>query len=83
MWPHDRTEDEKNITGYSVKTRDFNYVEWTRLKTGEVLERELYDQNKDPLEMVNCIDDKAYEGVVTEMQSMLRSGWKDALPPGI
>jgi hypothetical protein len=83
MWPHDRTEDEKNITGYSVKTRDFNYVQWTRLKTGEVLERELYDQNKDPLEKVNCIDDKAYEGVVTEMQSMLRSGWKDALPPGI
>jgi iduronate 2-sulfatase len=65
IWPHDRTKYDKTVMGYSVKTERYNYVEWIRLKTGEVLARELYDHHVDPKETKNVIDNPQYEADIS------------------
>jgi len=60
VWPHDRTKYDKTVIGYAVKNSRFNYVEWVQLKTGEVLAKELYDHQNDPMETRNVIDDEKY-----------------------
>jgi len=60
VWPHYRENYDKTVMGYSVKSSRFNYVEWVQLKTGKVLERELYDHQSDPFETVNVINDPKY-----------------------
>lgn len=39
--------------GYSMRTDDWRYTEWTDVKTGRVHERELYDHHHDPGETIN------------------------------
>lgn len=39
--------------GYTIRTPRYRYVEWREWKTGELLERELYDHQTDPGEMNN------------------------------
>ncbi len=39
--------------GYSLRTDEWRYAEWTEVKTGQVHERELYDHKHDPRETVN------------------------------
>jgi len=60
IWPHDRGEYDKTIMGYAVKDKRFNYIEWVKLNTGEVLAKELYDHDKDPMETRNVVDDLKY-----------------------
>lgn len=67
VWPHNRTNYDKTIMGYSVKDGRFNYVEWVRLSTGEVLEKELYDHQFDPKETKNVIADEQYENIVAKL----------------
>lgn len=67
MWPHQRREYDRTIMGYSVKDGRFNYVEWVKLNTGEILEKELYDHQNDPKETKNVIADKQYNAIVAEL----------------
>jgi iduronate 2-sulfatase len=67
MWPHQRWEYDRTIIGYSVKDGRFNYVEWVKLNTGEVLEKELYDHQNDPKETKNVIADEHYRDIVAEL----------------
>lgn len=39
--------------GYSVRTENWRYTEWRAIEGGEVIARELYDHEKDPLETRN------------------------------
>ncbi len=39
--------------GYSMRTDDWRYTEWTDVKTGQVHARELYDHNRDAQETIN------------------------------
>jgi iduronate 2-sulfatase len=80
LWPHYRDKFEETVTGYSVKTEKYNYVEWTRLATNEVLAVELYDNMADPQETINVVDLPGYEKTVLEMSSLLQAGWKKAVP---
>ena len=81
LWPHNRDRFEQTITGFSVKTKKYNYVEWTRLATNEVLAIELYDNAIDPQETMNVVDLPAYDETVLEMSKLLEAGWKEAFPP--
>jgi iduronate 2-sulfatase len=80
LWPHYRDDFEQTITGFSVKTKEYNYVEWTRLATGEVLAAELYDYKNDSHETINVIDLPDYEQTVLEMRELLGAGWMKAKP---
>ena len=68
IWPHDRTNYEKTVMGYSVKTKRFNYVEWVQLKSGEILAKELYDHKMDPKETRNVIDDPQYSKEIASLE---------------
>ena len=80
LWPHWRDQPEKTVTGFSVKTKRFNYVEWTRLATNEVLAAELYDLEKYPSETVNVVDQPEYATAVAKMSALLDAGWELATP---
>ncbi|WP_298494051.1 sulfatase [uncultured Algibacter sp.] len=67
VWPDNRWNYDKTIMGYSVTDNRFNYVEWVKLDTGEVLERELYDHLNDPKETINVIADNQYKNIILEL----------------
>jgi iduronate 2-sulfatase len=67
VWPHNRRNYDKTIMGYSVKDSRFNYVEWVKLSTGEVLEIELYDHKNDPKETKNIVAHDQYKNIVAEL----------------
>jgi iduronate 2-sulfatase len=64
IWPDSRWNYDKTVMGYAVKDEEFNYVEWVKLSTGEVLERELYDHSFDPNETKNVVENVKYTQAV-------------------
>ena len=60
IWPIDRHDYKKTIIGYAAKTVRFNYVEWIKIGSGEMVGRELFDHRKDPNETLNLIDNIEY-----------------------
>ncbi len=79
VWPEQRWLYDRTIMGYSVKTERFNFVEWVKLSTGEVMARELFDHAKDPKETKNVIDNPEYSSVVSRLakQCQLRKDTTD------
>ncbi len=80
QWPKShRTDPEKVITGYSVKTKSYRYTEWTRNSSGEVLAKELYNHENDPNENINIADYTENQAVVDRMSKLLDGGkgWKN------
>lgn len=67
IWPEQRWSYERTVMGYSVKSERFNYVEWVKLSTGEVVGRELYDHSNDPKETKNVIGNSGYSSVVKKL----------------
>lgn len=72
LWPISRDNYNKTVMGYSVKTSQFNYVEWVKLSTGEVLERELYDHRVDIKETKNVVADSDYEKNIIQLAKKLQ-----------
>lgn len=75
----ERTEAARDIefTGTSVRTERWRYTEWDGGKEGV----ELYDERKDPRELKNLADDPMHAKTRAELQTLLRGGWRAALPP--
>ena len=42
--------------GHAYRDERYRLVEWTDTKSGEIVERELYDHDADPLETMNLVD---------------------------
>ncbi len=76
VWPHDRAKYEKTVMGYAVKTSQYNYVEWVKLSSGEVLASELYDHKIDPMETRNVIDDNNYTEVINRLSAKCKERQK-------
>jgi len=72
IWPDERWNFDKTVMGYSVKDDRFNYVEWVQLTTGKVVERELYDHEKDPKETENVVNDTQYQNVISELAQKVK-----------
>lgn len=74
----ERTEAAKDIVflGKSVRTERWRYTEWDEGRQGV----ELYDHSADPMEMSNVAEKKELKPTRLELQSLLRGGWKAALP---
>lgn len=72
IWPIDRRKYDKTIMGYSVKTKYFNYVEWIKLSTGEVIEKELFDRKDDAKETVNVVAQEKYKPTVAKLSEKLK-----------
>lgn len=71
--------------GRCVRTKRYKYSEWRKTTATSdsdepAYARKLYDFEKDPFEHKNVVDDKKYMDIVEELSSLLRKGWKAALP---
>lgn len=59
--------------GYSYRSDRYRYIIWkdynfAEADDGPIIDRELYDYEKDPLETVNLIDDPDYASIVEQME---------------
>jgi arylsulfatase A-like enzyme len=53
--------------GYALRTDRYRYVEWRDIHTGVVTDRELYDEETDPMETVNRAGRAAYAEIEHEL----------------
>ncbi|MCX6583926.1 MAG: sulfatase [Candidatus Aminicenantes bacterium] len=60
------------LMGYAMRTNQYRYVEWRKFKTGQLLERELYDHQTDPGENVNVIADPKYAAAIKELEQVMK-----------
>ena len=71
----------KDIMGYSIRTERYRYTEWHEKNyrsfkpydENNVIGRELYDYEKDPLESKNHVDEKSYNTVVADLKGKLKA----------
>jgi len=72
---------EGQAYGYTVRTDGWRYTEWRKSRfSKEVLARELYDEQADPLETHNIA--AVNPGKCAELAVILDEGWRKSLPPG-
>ncbi|MDP6208566.1 MAG: DUF4976 domain-containing protein, partial [Roseibacillus sp.] len=71
-----------DIMGYAIRTVRHRYVEWRDWKTGKVMARELYDHQPDSREMRNVAGEEDYAEVLDRHRTILKAGWRHALPVG-
>jgi len=76
IWPSyrgDRTDEEKVILGYSVRTDEFRYTEWIHLATDSLLDRELYDHRQNNREEINVINDPSMAGFLPQLEERINN----------
>ena len=61
--------------GYSVRTENHRYTEWRENDTGKIINSELYNYLKDPLEMHNTASLKESQSEIAELSKLLLSVW--------
>jgi iduronate 2-sulfatase len=74
--------------GYSMRTARYRYTEWVvyfyktknKAQWDDVYGVELYDHDKDPLEMQNLAEDARMASTRKELSLQLRAGWAAAVP---
>jgi iduronate 2-sulfatase len=80
------------LEGFGLRTERYRYVRWEQVKDisdgswfdgkkGRLFAEELYDLENDPLETVNIAKDNP--AVCAELHTLMKQGWKGALPEGI
>jgi len=73
-----RATDDGSVIGWAIRTPRYRYVEWRKVKmvdrdyewSGDVVGRELYDYQSDPLETRNHAGSPEYQSVVEIMQQL-------------
>ena len=66
-----RTDEERVILGYSVRTDEFRYNEWFHVASDSLLDRELYDHRQNSREEVNIINDPSVAEYLPELEQMI------------
>ena len=64
------------VMGYSFRDKRYRYIEWVPRKkphTGKVVDEELYDYEKDPLETKSLVEDPAYAEILAKMRKRARA----------
>ena len=79
------TLDGKCYMGYSMKTKQYHYVEWyhwnnKKKEAGELAAIELYDNKSDGDENVNIAGKPENEIIIRKLSAQLKAGWREALP---
>jgi arylsulfatase A-like enzyme len=69
-----RTDPEKVVMGYSLKTDRYRYTEWVHEKSGDLLARDLFDHRVDPQENQCMARDPQYQSLMNELSSLLDMG---------
>ena len=72
---NNRHSNNGDIMGYSVRTETHRYTEWRENDTGKIINSELYNYLKDPLEMRNTASSKESQSEIAELSKLLLSVW--------
>jgi iduronate 2-sulfatase len=81
IWPSyraSRTDDDKVILGYSVRTEEFRYTEWIHIASDSLLDRELYDHRHNSREDVNKINDPSVADYLPALEQRIYNYRKQA-----
>jgi uncharacterized sulfatase len=70
--------ERAGFPGYSVRTERWRYAEWDDGKKGA----ELYDEERDPQELINVVDDPTQKDVVASLKALLKKNWPQRVPGG-
>lgn len=70
-----RGKPDTGKLGRTVRTERYRYTAWVNGKNGKIMDRELYDHEKDPNELVNVAGEKEYKDVVKEHEALREAGW--------
>jgi arylsulfatase A-like enzyme len=73
----------REVTGYTVRNDRFRLVLWRQgrgkaSRNGEILARELYENNTDPEETRNLAGDPQYADMIRELTALLDRDWREA-----
>lgn len=71
--------------GYAIRTDRYRYVEWyvwnkEEQKAGQLLLKELFDHQLDPLENVNIASHSLNSSIIEDLSLQLRKGWEYSMP---
>ncbi len=80
IFPRNREDDLETVTGFSIRTDQYRYVEWIHLVSGKTMGRELYDHKADPLENRNVADQAEYIEPVSRLSALLHEQYDAAIP---
>lgn len=69
----------REMMGYSLRTRDYRYTEWKNRGSGEVMERELYDQTQGAVVSRNVA--AGQPELVEKFSALLNGGFDKLRPP--
>jgi arylsulfatase A-like enzyme len=73
-----RQEGGAPLMGYAMRTDRYRYIEWQDRRTREVVARELYDHQNDPLENTNIADVSEHKNRLDELS---RQMWAELPAP--
>ena len=60
-----------DFMGYTIRTRDYRYVEWRNSDTGDAVAVEFYDHLKDPDETINVAQNSDYHSILKRHEALL------------
>ena len=63
--------------GYAFRDKRYRYIEWINTKTKKIIDRELYDYQKDPEETVDYSKQGDYKDIMEKLSKELREVGKD------
>jgi iduronate 2-sulfatase len=72
--------DGKEAMGYTVRTKDWRYVEWFHSDKTEVIAKELYDITSQGLEQVNLSGMPEHQEIESSLARLLTEYRGEALP---
>lgn len=62
--------------GRALRTDRFRFVVWTETESGRIVNRELYDHQSDPHEMINVASRPAYSARLTQLERMHKEAFQ-------
>jgi iduronate 2-sulfatase len=68
------------VMGYGLKSDRWSYHEWRNFQTGEVVARELYDNQNDPLETVDLAGTDEAKALIPPLAAQIKTMTKGAQP---
>lgn len=74
--PHPFYTKNWTAMGYALRSDRYRYVEWRDRFSGEIVARELYDHQNDPMESINVVDDPAQSNAAKRMAALARSSYR-------
>ena len=75
VWPAGPKNPDRTVIGQTVLDGRYRYTEWRHQKSGRLVDRELFDWRKDPLESRSLLLDEPDPALVERLEGLLREEW--------